>query len=203
MATAPTLSDYLVHHPIDDVDTERLLARAAAEVLAGDGRSPRDEERAVYDPWTEQVDTPLFDLADEPLEPGDVESLGQGTRNTIYAVCQVMARTTGDPDPCQQKGLSRLQAVLGVGALDAELLAGAAARHVLENEPTQPLDVSDFEDTTGEWSRPATERRHRDFRRERHERLRTRHTPHRSTGVHGPRRVGVFGSSPAPSFEKG
>lgn len=199
MAPAPTLSDYLVHHPIDDVDTERLLARAAAEVLAGDERSPRDAERAVYDPWTEQVDTPLFDLADEPLEPGDVESLTQGTRNTLYAICQVMARTTGDPDPRQQKGLARLQAVLDIGALDAELLADAAARHVLENEPTQPLDVSAIEPDTA-----ATERRHRDFRRQRHEKLRNRHTPHRSTGVHGPRRgTGVFGSSPAPKIEKG
>lgn len=202
MATAPTLSDYLVHHPIDDVDTERLLARAAAEVLAGDGRSPADEEREVYDPWTEQTETPLFDLAEEPLEPEDVESLDQGTRNTIYAVCQVMARTTGDPDPSQEKALSRLQAVLHVGALDAELLADAAARHVLENQATQPIDVTRFERTTDEWSR-ATGRRHREFRAQRQDRLRARHAAQRHTGVHGPRNVGVFGAGVSPDIDKG
>lgn len=201
MAPAPTLSDYLAHHPIEDADSERLLARAAAEILAGEGRSPRDEERAQYEPWTERVETPLFELADEPLEPEDVESLEADTRNAIYAICQVLARADGAPDPIQVRGLARLQSILGLDAVDAELFEDAAARHVLESGPTQPLRV-DFEMPTGDWETPAAAQRHESFREERMDRLERRHRPHHHTGVGGPR-LGVFGSSPAPSVEKG
>jgi len=195
MATAPSLTDYLDHHPIADVETEHLLARAAAEVLAGDGRRPTDEERAQYDPWTSRVETPLFDLADAPLVPDDVEGVDEGARNAIYAVCQVLARAGSAPDERQRKGLARLQATLDVGALEAEQLEDAAARHVLENASTQPLGVD------GETS--TTTGRHAEFREQRKDRVHARHTPRRHTSVHGPRGVGVFGSGPAPGIEKG
>lgn len=204
MATAPTLSQYLDNHPIADADTERLLARAAAEVLAGDGRSPTTEERVQYDPWTSRVETPLFDLADEPLEPADVEELEQSARNVIYAVCQVLARADGVPDAVQQKSLARLQAILAVDALDAELLEHAASRHVLETAATQPVEIDpawDDDDPTLEDQ--ATARRHREFREERRGRLRARHSPRSHTGVHGPRPIGVFGSNASPGIEKG
>ncbi len=202
MARALTLSTYLENHPIADAADERLLARAAAEVLAGDGRSPTDDERAWYEPYTPQVDTPLFDLVDAPLEPGDVAELDPSKRNTIYAICQVLARADGDPDPRQRKGINRLQAVLDVDAVEAELLEHAARDHILETAPTTPMDVRGLQDEAPD-DRGPEHRRHRAFREQRADRLRARHSPRRHTSVHGPSPLGVFGSVRARSLEKG
>lgn len=194
---SPTISTYIADHPIDDASTEKLLARAAAEVLAGSNRHPTDEERVQFEAWTERTRTPLFDLAEDPLDRDDVEDLDEPTRNTIFAVCQLLARAEGAPDRHQARSLDRLQQTLDIEAVDAELLENAAARHATEAAITEPVQPPEPEPET------VLDRRHEDFREARRDLLRARHTPHRHTGVHGPRQVGVFGSSATPDIERG
>lgn len=176
-------------HPIEEADHEKLLARALAEVLAGNGRTPTDDDRYRYDHYTDQVDDAMLDLVEEPLEPDHVDDLDLGQRRTVFLIAQSVAQSDGGADPQQAQALARLQSVLGLSGDDAMLLEDAGRRHAVENAATIPVGTGDPEE--------AQDKRHETFREERVSKARTRHAPDLAST-----QVGVFGSTTSSRLDR-
>jgi len=176
-------------HPIEKESHEKLLARALAEVIAGNGRTASDDDRYRYDHYTDQIDTAMLELADEPLEPDDIEDLDLGQRRTVFLIAQSVAQSDGGADPQQAQGLARLQSVLDLSGDDAMLLEDAGRRHAVENAATIPVGTGDPEE--------AQENRHEAFREERVEKNRARHSPQLAS-----HQVGVFGSNTSSRLDR-
>lgn len=176
-------------HPIEDADHEKLLARALAEVVASNGRTPTDDDRYRYDHYTDQVDDAMLDLAEKPLEPDHVEDLDLGQRRTVFLIAQSVAQSDGGADPQQAQALARLQSVLGLSGDDAMLLEDAGRRHAVENAATIPVGTGDPEE--------AQDKRHETFREERVRKAHTRHAPDLASS-----QVGVFGSTTSSRLDR-
>lgn len=176
-------------HPIEDADDERLLARALAEVLAGNARTPTDDERYRYDHYTDQTDDALLALAEEPLSRDDVEDLDVGQRRTIFLIAQSLAHGGGGAEPSQQQALARLQAVLDLAAGDAMLLEDAGRRHALATGGTTPIRPGEADEVL--------DRRHENFREGQVRRVHARHAPERAS-----HQVGVFGSTTSSRLDR-
>lgn len=176
-------------HPIESAAHEKLLARALAEVVAGSGRAPTDDDRYRYDHYTDQIDDALLDLAREPLEPDHVDDLDLGQRRTVFLIAQSVAQSDGGADPRQAQALARLQSVLGLSGDDAMLLEDAGRRHAVENAATIPVGTGDPEG--------AQEQRHENFREERVRKAHTRHAPELAS-----HQVGVFGSTTSSRLDR-
>ncbi|MCB9529951.1 MAG: hypothetical protein H6701_16455 [Myxococcales bacterium] len=172
----------IADHPIEDKGDEKLLARALAEVLAGNGRHPSDDDRYRFDHYTDQTEEPLLALADEPLSRDDVEDLEVGQRRTIFLIAQSVAQSDGGAEPSQAQALARLQSVLDLSAADAMLLEDAGRRHAVENANTIPVGTGDPDE--------ALDRRHEEFRANQVGRVHRRHAPDLAS-----HQVGVFGST--------
>lgn len=179
----------IADHAIEDAADEKLLARALAEVLGGNGRHPTDDDRYRYDHYTDQTDDALLALAEEPLSRDDVEDLDVGQRRTIFLIAQSVAQSDGGAEPSQAQALARLQSVLDLSAADAMLLEDAGRRHALENAGTTPVQPGDAEE--------AVDRRHENFRDEQVRRVHARHAPERAS-----HQVGVFGSTTSSRIDR-
>lgn len=179
----------IADHPIEDASDERLLARALAEVLAGNGRTPTDDDRYRYDHYTDQTDDALLALAEEPLSRDDVEDLDVGQRRTIFLIAQSLAQGGGGAEPSQAQALARLQAIFELSSSDAMLLEDAGRRHALENGGTTPVHPGDADE--------ALDRRHENFREEQVRRVHARHAPERAS-----HQVGVFGSTTSSRLDR-
>lgn len=179
------LAHHVVNHPIESAEDERLLARALAQVVAGEGRRPSNDDRYRFQQYTEQTETPLLELAKTPLQAGDVEHLDVGQRRTVFLIADAVAAADGGADATQHQALDRLATTLDLSASDVGKLERAGGR--LARESAAMVAAGAIEGEKGE---VAVDSRHEAFRDDRLEKMHTRHEPRAV-----PHNVGVFGST--------